>query len=329
MKPIQAVVVKPQHPGGAVDKPRGLQNAALQHERKAAREAAERSAPAAIVSLSTQQTEPVTYARVHAVDAPSAGSSVHVNSKTDAADASAANAPSAASSVQLGEGSSIHLNSRIDDASGSSTIIVGEGSQVHLNIRAGGTSGHDTLFVGDNAKVHINQRVERDSGSDTIVVGDGASLHLNSRVGTSASSDTLIVPAGTARFIHERAEWSRVQSRDAEPAKLDTRDARAWSAAHFIQMQSHSARAAREADHGVRARRGPERAAVARPAQAQFDSLAYMMHELVEKAPKLNETRDEKQSLHVADGKERGNAGKQPDGVSEQKSAAKATAAAR
>jgi hypothetical protein len=49
-----------------------------------------------------------------------------------------------------------------------------------------------------------------------------------------------------------------------------------------------------------------------------------MMHELVEKAPRLNETGDEKQSLRAADGKERGNAGKPPDGVSEQKSSAKA-----
>ncbi len=307
MKPIHPIDAEPlRHSVAGVDKPRGLQNAALQHERKA-REVAERSTPAAVVSLSNEAPQPITYARVHAAaEATTATSSLRGHAAPDT------HAGAAGSSVQLGEGSSLHINSRVDDASGSSTIVVGDGSHVHINSRAGSTSGHDTLIVGDDAKVHINQRVERDGGSDTIILGDGATLHLNSRVRTDTSSDTLRVADGASRFIQERSEWTKLRAPNVDPAS-DSRAARSWSAVHFVQAQ-----VTHPTDHGIRAKGGPERAAAGgRPAHAHFDALAYMLHELVEKAPKLNETADEKRALHATGGKERESSPKQSRDVSE------------
>lgn len=122
-------------------KARGRENAALQHERNAAKHEVPRAQPAAIVQLSPT--------------------------------AAARSASSASGTLVVGNDSHVQINSR--DGSGSGTIVVGDRSDLHINSR--GTAGSGTLIVGDDSKVHLNGR--DGAGSGTILVGDRSDVHIN------------------------------------------------------------------------------------------------------------------------------------------------------
>ena len=122
-------------------KARGRENAALQHERNAAKHDSLRAQPAAIVQLSST--------------------------------AAARSAGSPSGTLVVGNDSHVQINSR--DGSGSGTIVVGDRSDLHINSR--GTAGSGTLIVGDDSKVHLNGR--DGAGSGTILVGDRSDVHIN------------------------------------------------------------------------------------------------------------------------------------------------------
>ncbi|MFZ5891479.1 MAG: hypothetical protein ACOY0T_10550, partial [Myxococcota bacterium] len=163
-----------------VDKPRGLENAALQHERHGAHKPNQAESAAAVVSLGESSEENLTYRRDgrlgHAnaqerqleesaarlvSDEGTQDANVHINSRG-----------SGSGTLVVGEDAKVHINSRGD---GSGTLIVGEGADVHINSRGNGSG---TLVVGEDAKVHINSRGD---GSGTLIVGEGADVHINSR----------------------------------------------------------------------------------------------------------------------------------------------------
>jgi len=122
-------------------KARGCENAALQHQRNAAKHEAPRARPAAIVQLSST--------------------------------AAARSASSTSGTLVVGNDSHVQIKSR--DGSGSGTIVVGDRSDLHINSR--GTAGSGTLIVGDDSKVHLNGR--DGAGSGTILVGDRSDVHIN------------------------------------------------------------------------------------------------------------------------------------------------------
>jgi hypothetical protein len=209
-----------------VDKPRGLENALLQHERKRALPSPATTAPssdtigpAAVVSLRGDLRAPA-----------GDGANVHVNARGDDA---------GSGSLIVGDGANVHINTR-GDATGSGSLIVGDGANVHINTR-GDATGSGSLIVGDGANVHINARGDA-TGSGSLIVGDGANVHINTRAEGPGSAETLVrvnerdefsVPtapgeAEAPRSIEEAAELGlrerRVRAAELHPSRLPSID---------------------------------------------------------------------------------------------------------
>jgi hypothetical protein len=187
---------------GGVDKPRGVENAALQHQRKQLGKAAPPSPalpPAAVVSLGSS-AEPVTYTREGRwAGAPSAASASSARAPAAPAAASIPAETAGEGAASVGEGSSVHVNAAAEAAGGGS-LEVGDDSSVHINTR--GSGGGGTLIVGDNASVHINTRGS--GGGGTLIVGDNASVHINTR--GSGGGGSLVVADDSSVRINTRAE---------------------------------------------------------------------------------------------------------------------------
>jgi hypothetical protein len=282
---------------GGVDKPRGVENAALQHQRKQLRKAeppAGAAPPAAVVSLGSS-AEAVTYTR----EGRWAGTppTAQVSSSQGAAPAAAASfAPESAdaSAASVGEGSSLHVNARAESGGGG-TLIVGDESSVHINTR--GSGGGGTLIVGDDSSVHINTRGS--GGGGTLVVGDDSSVHINTR-GSGGGGGTLVVGDDSSVHINARSEAAEAGSRPA-PSPGVTRP---FSASAYLPHRSaasdppavadQSAAADRNAaaaprsvadlerDAGVSGRRAIARRAPDAAAPAHLDPRLQMFNQLVD-----------------------------------------------
>ncbi|MBI1889289.1 MAG: hypothetical protein HYS18_01445 [Burkholderiales bacterium] len=240
--------IKSVEPGYAkehlgVDKPRGVENAALQHERKSAVPPKEEASPSTVVSLNSSPAATGVYSKTgqlpptervnppvppktaelpaklpkeaQPVTPPTAngnasavigdGAKIHINVRGESPSASSGG------SLVLGDNAKLQINARLAGASGSGggTLVIGENASLHINTRVEGTSGAGgTLIIGENSNVHINARLDgaSASGGGTLIVGDNSDVHINIRADDISGADTLIVGDNTKLHLNVRAD---------------------------------------------------------------------------------------------------------------------------
>jgi hypothetical protein len=203
------------------EKPRGLENAALQHLKKEQVAPPEDSGlrPAAIVELGRVTAVAATYgppevrpaavlafAAVKNEAPPGSGGSgataialgegaslaINVQSSND-------HGPSA-TAIALGDGASLKINvqSQNDDGPSATAIALGKGASLEID---GDISNHHgpsatAIALGDGASLKISVQSENDSGpsATAIAVGNGASLAIAyAQAGAGAATATAIV----------------------------------------------------------------------------------------------------------------------------------------
>lgn len=190
-------------------KPRGLENAALQHMKhdKGTEQPSDKvSQPAEMVSpeipegLRTEFEHLPVSSLIQSIN----GDSNVTESDNEASSGAPLQPGTDIILAQGGIAVKIHARTVIDN--GDDTLIIGEGAKLKINSRVGIENGDSTIILGEEAKLKINSRTGIDNGNDTLIVGAGADLKINSRTDIDNGNDTLIIGDGAKALINERSE---------------------------------------------------------------------------------------------------------------------------
>lgn len=200
------------HINNGIQKPRGIENAELQHLRNG-----NKSTPSALaesqqaldihqsplfnpvdkVELGNSQTiQKSTYSppsSVNPVQFPIPTSQI----KTDvASDKAGISSTDAADQLVAGKGAQLTVNHDVGIDNGNDMLIIENGAKINLNTSAEVDNSDDFMMIGNGAKVDWNSTVGVDNGNDIVLIGNGAKVSWNSSVGVDNGNDTVIIGNG-------------------------------------------------------------------------------------------------------------------------------------
>jgi|GEM_PF-6482768 len=99
--------------------------------------------------------------------------------------------------VLAGNGTTINLNSTVKVDNSNDLMIIGNGVKLSWNSTDGIDNGNDTVIIGNGAKVEFFDSITGvDNSDDTLIIGNGAKVKISSVTGTSNGSGTIIIGEG-------------------------------------------------------------------------------------------------------------------------------------
>ena len=98
--------------------------------------------------------------------------------------------------ILAGNGAKINLNSSVEVDNSNDLMIIGNGVKLSWNSIVGIDNGNDTVIIGNGAKVEFNNITGVDNSDDTLIIGNGAKVKISSFTGTNNGSGTLIIGEG-------------------------------------------------------------------------------------------------------------------------------------